>query len=515
MTQIFISYSRTDEPFARQLATALSDMGADIWIDIEDIPAGMKWSSAIQQGLDTADALIVAISPESMASRNVEDEWQYFLDHNKPVIPVFLRDAKIHFQLNRIQWIDFKNQPFDAALIALHAEMRRNGIKLQAPPAPTGDSPPLTHGHDAPPQPKPAGKNRTLLYGGAVIGFIIIIAIIAVALMQSNTDNTTQLTADAQSTNIAQLANVTQTLDTTINSQATRIAEQEATQAANFVNQTQTQTAQQVLDATSTARALPTATDIQTQINTGPISNNEDWQPIEQTIDGVVMVLVPSGRFTFGATQLQLDDNYHVCEAKLNASSCNALLDERNDILITFNEPFWIDKYEVSQRQYGSSNSQLPQGNVTSEQAQSYCETRNASLPTESEWEYAAKGPSNWRYPWGDSWDFNDVRANICDANCSNNWRELNYSDGYAEAAPVNEIHGSASWVGAFNMVGNVWEWTSDVYSDDTTNTLRGGAWTWIQGEATTTSRAAGIADQSSFYGFRCIRPYQASDLSQ
>jgi hypothetical protein len=98
MPRIFISYSRNDETFARQLATSLSDMGADIWIDIEDIPAGMKWSSAIQQGLDSGDLLIVIISPDSMGSHNVEDEWQYYLDNGKPVIPVLIQPTKIHFQ---------------------------------------------------------------------------------------------------------------------------------------------------------------------------------------------------------------------------------------------------------------------------------------------------------------------------------------------------------------------------------------------------------------------------------
>lgn len=52
MARVFISYSRKDEAFARWLAASLSQLGADVWIDIEDIPAGMKWSSAIQQGLD-------------------------------------------------------------------------------------------------------------------------------------------------------------------------------------------------------------------------------------------------------------------------------------------------------------------------------------------------------------------------------------------------------------------------------------------------------------------------------
>lgn len=133
MSSVFISYSRKDESFARQVATALSDRGFDVWIDVEDIPAGMKWSSAIQQGLDTANAMIVVLSPDSMGSTNVEDEWQYFLDQRKLVLPVLLRETRIHFQLSRIQYIDFMRPPFEAAFDVLYAELLRKGLMPGVP----------------------------------------------------------------------------------------------------------------------------------------------------------------------------------------------------------------------------------------------------------------------------------------------------------------------------------------------------------------------------------------------
>lgn len=136
MPSVFISYSRKDERFARQLATALSNRGYDVWIDVEDIPAGMKWSSAIQQGLDSANAMVVVISPDSMASTNVEDEWQYFLDQRKPVVPILLREAKVHFQLSRIQYIDFMRQPFDTAFTELAAEFTAKKLTPGTPPPP-------------------------------------------------------------------------------------------------------------------------------------------------------------------------------------------------------------------------------------------------------------------------------------------------------------------------------------------------------------------------------------------
>ncbi len=130
MSRIFISYSRQDQLFARRLATDLVGLGAELWLDVDDIPAGMNWSSAIQQGLDKCEAMIVVISPYSMSSKNVEDEWQYYLDHNKAIVPVYLETGRMHFQLSRLQYIDFRTAPYEVALKELHHELRRLGLKL-------------------------------------------------------------------------------------------------------------------------------------------------------------------------------------------------------------------------------------------------------------------------------------------------------------------------------------------------------------------------------------------------
>ncbi len=139
MTRIFISYSRQDEVFSRKLAAALSDAGSDVWIDVQDIPAGLKWSRAVQEGLDICDVMVVVISPSSMASSNVEDEWQHYLDRRKPIIPVRWLPADVHFQLNRIQFVDFYQQEFDIAVKQLWAELERvrvDGTSRRREPAP-------------------------------------------------------------------------------------------------------------------------------------------------------------------------------------------------------------------------------------------------------------------------------------------------------------------------------------------------------------------------------------------
>jgi hypothetical protein len=137
--QIFISYSRRDEDFVRRLAQALAKSGLDVWMDVEDIAVGSKWSTAIQRGLDDSSIMLVILSPASMESSNVEDEFTYYLDHSKPIIPILYQPCKVHFQLGRLQYIDFHTQPFETAFTTLQAEIEKR--RPQGDTAPTSESP--------------------------------------------------------------------------------------------------------------------------------------------------------------------------------------------------------------------------------------------------------------------------------------------------------------------------------------------------------------------------------------
>lgn len=137
MRKVFISYSRKDQDFATRLAKSLLQVGYDVWLDIEDIPAGIKWSTAIQNALQTSEIMLVILSPDSMASVNVEDEWQYFLDRGKPIIPILWRPCEIHFQLSRLQYIDFAHHDFANSFNKLLAELERSNTNPQPKPAKT------------------------------------------------------------------------------------------------------------------------------------------------------------------------------------------------------------------------------------------------------------------------------------------------------------------------------------------------------------------------------------------
>jgi formylglycine-generating enzyme required for sulfatase activity len=237
------------------------------------------------------------------------------------------------------------------------------------------------------------------------------------------------------------------------------------------------------------------------------LGSSQSGAPLEAQVrpaDGMEMLPVPAGKFDMGSEEGD-DDEKPVHTVNLDA--------------------FYIDKYEVSVAQYQKcvdagacaepftwpafSEPNAPVVGVTWNDAANYCAWAGARLPTEAEWEKAARGTDGRTYPWGDQ-----------DPDCSlgNHW----FGEEQCAGKPVDvgQYPAGASPYGALDMAGNAFEWTADWYATDyygdsparnpkgpeagTFKVVRGGSWDWDELTATDRHTVGLPSDPDSNFGFRC-----------
>lgn len=292
-------------------------------------------------------------------------------------------------------------------------------------------------------------------------------------------------------------------------------------QTSSQLEQTQVQanafgTAVRTLVSEPVVAAVPTLAP-ETPSSVGPTSTPSDI---------AAMVTVPAGPFLMGS--VPADKGFD---------------DETPQHLVYLDE-FSIDKYEVTNAQYNgcvqkgicsqplAKNSftrdsyfddpkydSYPVVNVRWIDAKTYCESVQKRLPTEAEWEKAARGTDGRIFPWGNSYDV----------------RRLNASGGgKGDTTAVGSFPTGASPYGALDMAGNVWEWVADWYASDYYQNspsrnptgplsghfrvMRGGSWSSPQSYFRTANRGGREVDPNvSFYyiGFRCGKSTSSTQTFQ
>ena len=188
---------------------------------------------------------------------------------------------------------------------------------------------------------------------------------------------------------------------------------------------------------------------------------------------GVEQVWVPPGSFLMGTVE----------SGDLDPPSwaANELKSEQPQHQVTLTQGYWIDKFEVTNAAFAafveaggyldralwseagwgwlekqninrlpfncrsSDGPDHPRVCITWYESEAYAHWRGGRLPTEAEWEFAARGPDSSIYPWGDAWD--PAKANVVDS---------------AGLVPVGTYPDGVSWVGAYEMSGNAMEWVQD-----------------------------------------------------
>jgi eukaryotic-like serine/threonine-protein kinase len=240
--------------------------------------------------------------------------------------------------------------------------------------------------------------------------------------------------------------------------------------------------------------------------------------------DGMVLVYVPAGEFLMGSEDEDAWD------------------DEKPEHLV-YLDAYWIYQTEVTNRQYNqciqaevcsktwheNPDDDYPVTSVFRRDGRKYCEWAGGRLPTEAEWEKAARGTDGRNYPWGNE-PVTGEHGNFCDVNCDEEWGypDTTQDDGYSQTAPVGSYPLGASPYGALDMAGNVWEWVADGYDRDYYSTapyrnpqgpkgggyaelMRGGSWLNTADALRVTYRFSleeAVFEEIMFetFGFRCVQ---------
>ena len=463
--KVFLCHSHSDKSTVRELYFRLIQDGVDAWLDKEKLLPGQDWEMEIRKAVREADVVVVCLSKHFNQAGFRQKEVRLALDTamEQPEGEIFLIPARLDEcdtleSLRKWHWVDlFEGDGYEMLMRALQSRAQRIGAILQIPRTETKRSKHKIN-------PKQLVARKGLMFLG-------VIALLTMGLSFWNL--------------------VTQKNKPTSIMKNTLIP----TTHADVTNQPSVET-----DETSTITITPkeSFTPSVTFTVSPLITEITDSK-------GVSMVLVPRGEFTMGSSigepsemppHLVYLDNYYIDKFEVTNALYKVCVDQGKCGLpfkvIDFNNPDY---------------SQNPVVFIDWSPASQYCEWRGAHLPTEAEWEKAARGIDERTYPWGEG--ISEMYANY---------------DGYVaggKTTPVGQYERGKSIYGAYDLAGNVWEWVADWYAEDyysispssgphgprTGNyrVVRGGAFDSKEELVRTFSRTWFYANQSnSSIGFRC-----------
>lgn len=443
--KVFLCHSSGDKPAVRELYTRLQADGFDPWLDEEDILPGQDWRREIPKAVRSTEAIIVCLSHVSITKEGyVQTEIVEALDvaDQKPegtifVIPLRLEDCEIPERLSRWQAGRlFAARGYEQLVQALTTRAAALGIAVSA----TNPSPSMIQDVVPPPQSNPRRETEP-------------------PLPPDPPPRVPPLPQPEKRSWLSwfSLPRVRVALSLSVSFVAVLVAV-----VSLFPRQDK-----QTLDIPSTT-------------GESPPSKTE-----KKPSDSKEMIAIPAGEFWMG------------CNEKTDTQCEN---DEKPGRTVHL-DAYAVDTYEVTVAEYrrcveagDCSDESLtnyascnwgkedkdnhPINCVDWDQAHTYCRWVGKRLPTEAEWEKAARGKEDRRiYPWEDRWDAKNANANN------------------SGTVAVGSYAAGVSPYGVHDMAGNVWEWVQDWYDADyykrgegvernprgpdngTARVLRGGSW--------------------------------------
>ena len=484
MNQIFISYSHKDRPYVQKLQKSLQNEGFDVWID-DRIDYGTTWPAVIQKNLDDCGAFIVVMSENSYESKWVQNEVTRAGRKKKPLFILLLSgDTWLSFEAIQYENVIGGKLPSEKFYENLARVVPRQKDRALSP-----DSSVAVESEES-----SANRKRD----------------------ESKTERSASEISKPVKLKPARGLNLNMTTVFILIGLACMMI------AALFISPLIKRwfSPPPVLTETATVTAALTSQSASPMLTLEPSPVS-----VAQMIDskGAQMILVLAGEFTMGSNNGEPDEG----------PAHTLYLDS-----------YYLDKYEVTNELYktcvdagiclppvnsGSYSQTRYYGNVefnnypvvyvTWDMARSYCEWRDARLPTEAEWEKALRGEGGGVSIEGTRGN----HVNFCDRNCPLNWADPNYDDGYPDAAPRDAYPEAVSPYGFYNLSGNVWEWMQDWYGagyyqsspeenptgpgSGTYRVIRGGSYGDILDYTRVTRRSKfDPSNTTSTLGFRCAR---------
>jgi formylglycine-generating enzyme required for sulfatase activity len=489
---VFISYAREDQIYARKLADSLGQHGLETWMD-DRIDFGDRWLLTIVQAIQDSAAFVVVMTPEAEGSEWVERELLLAQREGKPIFPLLLRGQEFPLLIT-VQYANVTSGqvPPEEFYERLGRVVSKERLAAQNAERITVEKPEVEPLAPEPAEPivrkKPAEQawnwERLRWPFAAVVLLALVIGLVVI-----------RPGGDGKPT-------------PTLTTSAPVVAAPPRTETPTVTVTPTTRPKPTATPKPPTATVTPRPpTPTPTALQPPPSASLHDtWN---RPADGMEMVYVPGGTFQMGSTEGGAD------EQPVHSVTLDS---------------FWIDQTEVTNAQYArcvaegicspparpssatrdsyygdSQYDDYPVMWVSWDDATTYCQWAGGRLPTEAEWEYAARGPDGHLYPWG-----NDPP----DENLAN------YGYSVRETTKVGSYPGGQSWVGAMDMAGNVFEWVKDWYgrypSEPQVNptgpasgkyrVLRGGSWNLIEEYVRAAYRYYHVPAMSLVViGFRCV----------
>ncbi len=440
MGHIFISYSHKDKDYVHKLHDALQSEGFEVWID-DRIDYGTVWPRVIQNQLDSSGALILVMSPRAFDSFWVQNELDRARENGIPIFPLLL-EGRQWLSVQTLQYVDVRDKllPPERFYKRLESVTSRNkpvpplviqeekSVDKQKPEAakPVGTKKPIAE--------RKSVQSLNLRVIGGVLSILIVIGF----CIWASASITKNFTSDS-------IVPTTSTFQPDLFGTIAAFGTQTAA-AQTTVHPTSNQS-----DLFGTIAAFGTQTAI-AQTSIPPTPTLHIGSTMISGKDGMTLVYVPAGYFLMGSTDS--DPNVQANEKP-----------QQNGYL----SAFWIDRTDVTNKMYAScvaanqcntpssktsssrsnyyGNSEFdnfPVIYVSWDDAVAYCKWVGRQLPTEAQWEKAARGTDGSIYPWGNTFPDSTL---------------LNFNSNVGDTTEVGKYPKGASPYGALDMAGNVSQW--------------------------------------------------------